>query len=263
VTTRPTKGGPAADPDTDTGSETDPGEAGQTGQTGKSGQAGQPNQANQSGRSGAAKQAPGRQPAGRATGKTATATGTPAAATPGAARATTPTGMPTGPATLADVLALLDRYRLRAHRMARAQYLAGKRAGTFRAWLGVPAVVAGAVVGSSIIASISIRPGPLLVLGAGVAALLTAGLTALQTFFGYAERAEKHRTAGATYTSFYRRLDLLALRFRAATPTPVDALRELTDLVEELDRFQSDALDVPDRFYDRSRREQERDTEGV
>lgn len=179
------------------------------------------------------------------------------------ARPATPTGMPTGPATLPDVLALLDRYRLRAHRMARAQYLAGKRAATLRAWLGVPAVIAGAVAGSTIIASIDVHTGPLLVLGAGVAALLTAGLTALQTFFGYAERAEKHRTAGATYTSFFRRLDLLALRFRASDPKPVDALRELTEVVEELDRFQSDALDVPDRFYNRSRREQQRDREGV
>ncbi len=256
MTTRPTKGGPAADPDTDAG-ENGPGQAGPTSPSGQTGQAGKP---------GAARQAAGRQPAAKAAGRTAAASSAaanPAAGTSGAARATTPTGMPTGPATLADVLALLDRYRLRAHRMARAQYLAGKRAGTFRGWLGVPAVIGGAVVGSSIIASISISPGPLLVLGAGVASLLTAGLTALQTFFGYAERAEKHRTAGATYTSFHRRLDLLALRFRAAAPTPVDALRELTDLVEELDRFQSDTLDVPDRFYDRSRREQERDTEGV
>jgi hypothetical protein len=174
-----------------------------------------------------------------------------------------PAGKPVKPATLVDVLALLDRYRVRAHRMARAQFLASNRAGTLRAWMGVPAVIAGAVVGSSIIASISIRTNELVVLAAGIASLLTAGLTALQTFFGYAERAEKHRTAGATYTSFYRQLDLLALRFRATNPAPVEALRELTEIVEALDRFQTDTLDVPDRFYDRSRREQERDTEGV
>lgn len=223
MTTRPTKNGPTTDPDS----------------------AGDATPA----KAAPAKQAPAKQPA--------------KAPTREPAKPATPTGMPTGPATLVDVLALLDRYRVRAHRMARAQFLASKRAATLRAWLGVPAVIAGAVVGSSIIASISIRTNELVVLAAGVASLLTAGLTALQTFFGYAERAEKHRTAGATYTSFYRQLDLLALRFRATNPAPVEALRELTEVVQALDRLQTDTLEVPDRYYDRSRREQERDAEGV
>jgi len=88
-------------------------------------------------------------------------------------------------------------------------------------------------------------------------------LSGLQTFFGYAERGEKHRAAAAEYSAYYRELDLLAVRLRASPPSTVSALQDLTQVVRKIDRLQTESLDVPDSVYDRSRAEQESDSEGV
>jgi hypothetical protein len=168
-----------------------------------------------------------------------------------------------GPESPAKVQDLLERYRLRAHRMARAQYLAGKRAHSMHIGLGVPVVVLTAVVGTTIFSSLGASPDSALVIVAGLISLLAATLAALQTFLGFAERAEKHRTAAAAYSALKRDLDVLKTQFQITTPSPGEALAELHPLIQRFAVVEEESLDVADVHYDRARREEARDDEGV
>ena len=165
--------------------------------------------------------------------------------------------------TSEDVRDLLERYRLRAHRMARAQYLACKRAQSVHNALGIPVVVLSTVVGTTIFSSLGGSPDSTLVIVAGLVSLLAGSLAALQTFLGSAHRAEKHRAAAAGYGELKRELDVLAVQFRVTTPTADDALAQLRPLVQRFAIVEKESMDVPDALYDRARREEANDDEGV
>jgi hypothetical protein len=167
------------------------------------------------------------------------------------------------PASLPKVLDLLERYRLRAHRMARAQFLASKRAHSMHNVLGIPVVVLTTVVGTTIFSSLGASPDSRLVIVAGLISLLAAVLAALQTFLAFAERAEKHRTAAAAYSTLKRELDLLATKLLIATPSANEALEELQPLIKRFAAAEKESLDVADAHYDRARREEAHDDEGV
>nr|WP_090594563.1 SLATT domain-containing protein [Auraticoccus monumenti] len=91
--------------------------------------------------------------------------------------------------------------------------------------------------------------------------MAVAVLSALQTFFSFASRADAHRSAGARYAMAKRRLDVLLLKTEdPASSSTSDLLAELQALVGVLDDIEQGAPDVPDSVYDRARAEQaERD----
>jgi len=158
---------------------------------------------------------------------------------------------------------LVERYRLRAHRAGRAHYLAGKRFGVMHVRLGVPVVSLSTIVGSAIFATLTATPNAILTVVAGLTSIAAATLAALQTFFGYSERAGKHRLAGAQYSALKREFDLLALGLRTASPNLDMALELLNELTQRLKQHEQESPDVPDRYYDQARREQAGDTEGI
>jgi len=124
-------------------------------------------------------------------------------------------------------------------------------------------VVLTATVGTAIFASATSKPALIFVIGTGLVSLLAAVLAALQTFFGYAERAAKYRAAAASYATLKRDLDILKTRIILTTPEPSDALDQLEALVGAISELEQEAPDVPDRFYDRARAEEKANDEGV
>lgn len=158
--------------------------------------------------------------------------------------------------------ALADRYRLRAHRAARAQYLAGKRNQRMHVSLGVPVVILTSLAGTAVFASLSTEPAVWAVVATGAVSVVSAVLAALQTFFQHAQRAAQHRAAGAQYAALKRDFDLWLLELRAqGLSDELDGrLRLLSD---QLSRTEAASPDVPDRWYDQARREQDADLEGV
>jgi hypothetical protein len=157
---------------------------------------------------------------------------------------------------------LVERYRLRARRMARAQYLASKATHRMHNRLGIPVVVLSAVVGTSIFATLKSNPALGWVITIGLISLLTTTLAALQTFFGFGARAQQHKMAGARYSSIRRSLDLLKLHLRVGGLSPEDALAQLTEISGQLDETDQESPDVPDHLYDRARQEEMADDEG-
>jgi len=158
---------------------------------------------------------------------------------------------------------LTERYRIRAHRMARAQYLASKSTQQMHNRLGIPVVVLSTIVGTSIFASVSTSPALGWVIAAGLISILAATLAALQTFFGFGTRAQQHRVAGAKYSSAKRDLDLLKLSISIGRIRAEDALAKLAEINARLDQIDEESPDVADRFYDQARQEERADDEGL
>jgi len=98
-------------------------------------------------------------------------------------------------------------------------------------WLGVPVIVISGIVGTSVFASIAADvvsvEAKLLV---GAASVVAAILSSLQTFFKFAERAEKHKTFGARYGAIRRELEAMHAGGTAAhEPNYIGVLRDKLD----------------------------------
>ena len=113
-------------------------------------------------------------------------------------------------------------------------------------WIGVPVIVIDAVVGTSAFASVAAELIPLWTkVAVGAASVLAAVLAALQTFFKFTERSERHKTFGAKFGAIRRELETLHASGRAAQEANfVNVLRE------KLDRLAEEAPPVPLKIFD-------------
>ncbi|OAJ63762.1 hypothetical protein A6V36_17250 [Paraburkholderia ginsengiterrae] len=107
-----------------------------------------------------------------------------------------------------------------------------------------------AFVGTAVFASLnSAAVSPQLRIAVGLVSVTATVSAALQTFLRYAERAEKHRAAGARYGAVRRRLE-------AIYSGDADARdgHYLTAIRDELDRLAEDSPNVPPRIFHRTQR---------
>lgn len=167
-------------------------------------------------------------------------------------------------ADTSDISHEARRLRLRAHRRARAHYLAAKRCQRRHMALGVPVVVFSTIVGSAIFASISERPELQWQIAVGLLSITSAVLASLQTFFRFAEAAAKHRESAAGYSLLYRELRMLLLQLSHSERAQfAERMAQLESILHRFDELESRALDVSDSLYDQAKREQSSDAEGV
>ncbi len=82
-------------------------------------------------------------------------------------------------------------------RRRQSQYLAAEHCRRINNWLGIPAIIATGIVGSTVFATLSKEFGDSvwLKIGLGFLSLTAAVLASLQTFLKYSERAERRVTA--------------------------------------------------------------------
>lgn len=102
---------------------------------------------------------------------------------------------------------LLRGWLLHAHKGRDRHDLAARRCDQRRYWIGVPATVLSAVVGTSTFVALQetvVREVRFIV---GALAILSAILIALQSFLDLGARAERHRLAGARYKAVIRELE--------------------------------------------------------
>jgi len=116
-------------------------------------------------------------------------------------------------------------------------------------WLGLPVISITAIVGTSVFASLTVAAvSPLLRVAVGSLSVLAAVLAALQTFFKFAERAEKHRAAGARYGATRRKLEAIYAGDIEAREGHYLSVRK------ELDRLADISPHVPPRVFNRTLR---------
>lgn len=117
-------------------------------------------------------------------------------------------------------------------------------------WLGVPSVILGVVVSTSIFSSISKAEttsySTWLVILIGLLSVIAAALSGLQTFFKFSELAEKHRIAGAKYAHIKHEIELLA----TFLPTKDSELIALLQKIEgEWGKCRQESPNIPDSLW--------------
>jgi hypothetical protein len=136
---------------------------------------------------------------------------------------------------------LLRGWLLHAHKGRDRHDLAARRCDQQRYWLGIPATIISALVGTATFAALqasSDRPIQPIV---AVLAVLAAILTSLQSFLDLGARAERHRLAGAKYKAVIRHIEQLGIG--------TISLSVITELRTTLDNLEEDMPVVPPNIY--------------
>jgi len=133
---------------------------------------------------------------------------------------------------------LLQGWYDRIARVQLAHFNAAMRFGKRNIQLGLPAIIFSTFVGTSVFASLNnehISEWAKIIVG--LISVVAAVLTALQTFLGFSERAETHRTTAVRYGAVGRQIEQFLQTGTSAHQTTedlVDQIREhLNRLAEE------------------------------
>jgi len=103
---------------------------------------------------------------------------------------------------------LLIQWLKRARESQFAHYSAHDRLLRRHYWIGIPATALATIVGTSVFASLGKDVNDWARIAAGLVSVVTAVLTALQTFWRFPERAELHRRAATAYAAVRRDIEL-------------------------------------------------------
>jgi hypothetical protein len=128
--------------------------------------------------------------------------------------------------TIVDVL---NNWYTRVDAAQKAHYSSSNTYRSFSLLLGVPTVILSLFVGTSVFASLQTKPSVTLQAIVGSCSVLAAVLAGLQTFFGFAERSERHRLAAAKYGAIGRELEILRSSSGSIDQKTIDRLREKID----------------------------------
>ena len=141
---------------------------------------------------------------------------------------------------------LLIEWHRRASTNKDAHYDAGKYFARLNQLLGIPVIVLSAIVGTSVFATLAQQVDLWIKIIIGVVNFSVAILGGLQTFFGYAERVEKHRLAGANYGAIARELEQVI-----TTGKIEDETEFLNKLRERMDTLSSESPEIPHEIWRR------------
>jgi hypothetical protein len=149
------------------------------------------------------------------------------------------------PATPAE---RLRGWLLHAHKCRDRHDEAALSYDSLRYWLGVPTIICSTIAGASALASFSKSPGSTGGIIAGIVSLVAAVLAALQTFFDYPGRAERHRLAATKFKAIIRELE----QALTGTPPKADQSEEwVTDFRRRMDALEEISPVVSRSIYDR------------
>lgn len=158
---------------------------------------------------------------------------------------------------MADLINIVVRASNKARFAGTAHHIAAERASRKNIWLGVPVVIFSSIVATSIFGSISeAPPSTIWQIITGFVALSAAVLSALQTFFRFAERSQMHLAAAANFLSMRRKLDIFIVRYSDSDQTSEEkALQELEPMLEELESIGRTAPVVSNALYHQAKNE--------
>jgi hypothetical protein len=149
-----------------------------------------------------------------------------------------------------DMREVLLGWLLHAHKGRDRHDWAARRCERIRLWVGAPAAVFSAIVGTSVFAALG-KEASSTAFKAVIAAISIASaiLTGLATFLNMSERAEKHRSAGVRYKEMIWELErIVGGGANGATPLDPSLVERFQKRMNELEES---APVVPKRIYDR------------
>lgn len=149
-----------------------------------------------------------------------------------------------------NTVELLRGWLLHAHKGRDRHDVAARRYEGRRSIFGVPTIALSTIVGTAVFATLEkqaeTKVHTWVHVLVGLLSVAAAVLSALQTFFEYPERAERHRKAGVRYKAIIRELE------EALAPdSPMTRDAAWLDTVRErLDALEESAPVVPPGIYD-------------
>jgi conflict system pore-forming effector with SLATT domain len=149
----------------------------------------------------------------------------------------------------------VGHHRQNARATSKAQYQAANVADRRNYYIGLPAIVLGVVVSTSIFAALDSSPNSREKIIAGTLSLLAATLAAVQTFFNFSAKAKAHRAAGAQYGDIRRRCEFLLFQYHLIPDGPRKArfaVEQYGQLLDRLADLAANSPDVADRFWKRA-----------
>jgi hypothetical protein len=146
-----------------------------------------------------------------------------------------------------DANELLRGWLLHAHKGRSRHDFAARRFEGRKSSLGVPTIILSTIVGTALFASLGKNVAVWAQVTVGFLSVAAAVLSALQTFFDYPARAERHRVTGVRYKTVIRELERVLSEpdtARRHEPAWVEEVRQ------RLDTLEAEAPVVPPRIYD-------------
>jgi hypothetical protein len=139
---------------------------------------------------------------------------------------------------------LLEVWYRRAEACHKSHFLASHRYARYNYLIGVPTIALTAIVGTSVFASLSTTTKQVAATVAiGAISMTAALLSSLQTFLGFAERADRHRDAGVKYGVIGRLMELILDENALPDDTAAKSLKkELDDLAASSPKIPLDIL---------------------
>lgn len=148
---------------------------------------------------------------------------------------------------------LLQDWGRRADAAALTHYGTAARLSRLNSALGIPVVVLTTVAGTSIFATLQEEQSLPLKIFVGVVIVGAAILAALQAFFRFPERAERHRIAGARWAAFRREVDKMLSLHPDYKEAWGDPKRYLDGLQDRMDNLSAEAPEMSVRLWGRAR----------
>jgi len=158
---------------------------------------------------------------------------------------------------MTDLINIAVRARNKARFAGTAHHMAAERASRKNIWIGVPVVIFSSIVATSIFGSISeAPPSTTWQIITGFVALTAAVLSALQTFFRFAEQSQMHLAAATNFLAMRRKLDVFLVRHSDSDESSHEkALQELEPMLEELESIGRTAPVVSNTLYHQAKNE--------
>jgi hypothetical protein len=154
------------------------------------------------------------------------------------------------------VVAQADHYQKYCCRNARAHFIAAHSYQIRHYWIGVPAIFASTVVGTTIFASMSNSASETVKIVAGCLSIAAAFLSGLLTFLNYGDRSKEHKVAATKYSSLRRDFELLIISMTYGNDTAVNVqIDKLSVIMDKLSDVASEVPNVPEGFWKAANKE--------
>jgi hypothetical protein len=118
--------------------------------------------------------------------------------------------------------------------------------------LGVPVIVTTTVVSAAIFSTLEAQAALGWKVATGFVSVAASVLAALQTFFNFADQAERHQVSARGYSQIRRRFEFFDVRYRLNDEFH-DAYRELGELALQMDDLEAHEPTISDKVYDEIR----------
>ena len=125
-----------------------------------------------------------------------------------------------------------------------AHYDADRRLTAWHYWIGFPATILSSIVGTSVFASIGESVDLRAKILVGLTAVIAAVLTALQTFWRFSERADRHRKTAGAYAQVRREIEECLVCRNQISPEVVGEIRK------KVDGIAAEAPAIPSKAWD-------------